>query len=166
MYSDPTNFLNAYGKEMAITSNVLGALTDKSLAFEKAPGHGTLGDIAWIIAAGPSYMLNQVGFKIDEVPERPGKLTVATIRDTYNKLASQVTEQVVKKSKADLEKVYRVWNQYDWPAGEQLSALIHHEIHHRGQLTVLMRQVGLPVPRIYGPNYEDTLSQKAGHSAL
>ena len=165
MYNDPTNFLNAYGKETAITSNVLGALTDKSLSFEKAPGHGTLGDIAWIIAAGPSYMLNQVGFKIDEQPEKPPKWTAATIKNTYDRLANQVREQVAGKSKADLEKVYRVWNQFDWPCGEQLAMLIHHEIHHRGQLTVLMRQIGLPVPRIYGPNYEDTKSQAAAHTA-
>jgi uncharacterized damage-inducible protein DinB len=29
--------------------------------------------------------------------------------------------------------------------------LISHQIHHRGQMTVLMRQAGLAVPSIYGP---------------
>jgi uncharacterized damage-inducible protein DinB len=36
-----------------------------------------------------------------------------------------------------------------------LQALISHEIHHRGQMTVLMRQAGLKVPGIYGPAREE-----------
>jgi uncharacterized damage-inducible protein DinB len=33
--------------------------------------------------------------------------------------------------------------------------LIQHQAHHRGQMTVLMRQAGLPVPGIYGPSKEE-----------
>lgn len=33
--------------------------------------------------------------------------------------------------------------------------LIQHQNHHRGQMTVLMRQAGLPVPGIYGPAKEE-----------
>lgn len=42
-----------------------------------------------------------------------------------------------------------------WAIGVTLSALIDHQIHHRGQMTVLMRQAGLKVPGIYGPSRED-----------
>ena len=33
--------------------------------------------------------------------------------------------------------------------------LIAHQGHHRGQMTVLMRQAGLVVPGIYGPSREE-----------
>ena len=33
--------------------------------------------------------------------------------------------------------------------------LVQHEVHHRGQLTVLMRQAGLRPPGIYGPTFDD-----------
>ena len=36
-----------------------------------------------------------------------------------------------------------------------LSSLIRHQAHHRGQMTVLMRQAGLPVPGVYGPAREE-----------
>jgi uncharacterized damage-inducible protein DinB len=36
--------------------------------------------------------------------------------------------------------------------GFTLYMLIVHEIHHRGQMTVLMRQAELEVPGIYGPS--------------
>ena len=32
--------------------------------------------------------------------------------------------------------------------------LVTHQTHHRGQMTVLMRQAGLKVPDVYGPAKE------------
>ena len=50
-----------------------------------------------------------------------------------------------------------------WTRGFTLHALLEHQIHHRGQMTVLMRQAGLRVPGIYGPAREDWASH--GHGA-
>ena len=36
-----------------------------------------------------------------------------------------------------------------------ISSSINHLVHHRGQLTVYMRQNGIPVPSIYGPSADD-----------
>lgn len=36
-----------------------------------------------------------------------------------------------------------------------LRCLVFHQIHHRGELIVLMRQAGLRVPGLYGPAKED-----------
>ena len=42
-----------------------------------------------------------------------------------------------------------------WPRGKSLAALSNHQTHHRGQMTVLMRQAGLEVPGVYGPSKEE-----------
>jgi uncharacterized damage-inducible protein DinB len=42
-----------------------------------------------------------------------------------------------------------------WKRGFTLYNLITHQIHHRGQMTVLMRQSGLKVPGFYGPSFEE-----------
>ncbi|NHN35043.1 hypothetical protein G9U52_35530 [Paenibacillus sp. S3N08] len=42
-----------------------------------------------------------------------------------------------------------------WKNGFTLNAFVKHEIHHRGQLTILMRQAGLPLPGVYGPAKEE-----------
>ena len=42
-----------------------------------------------------------------------------------------------------------------WKRGLTLTVLICHQTHHRGQMTVLMRQAGLKVPGIYGPAREE-----------
>ena len=46
-----------------------------------------------------------------------------------------------------------------WANGLTLRLLISHEIHHRGQMFVLMRQAGLRVPDIYGPTREVWIEQ-------
>jgi uncharacterized damage-inducible protein DinB len=43
----------------------------------------------------------------------------------------------------------------EWPRRLVLSGLMHHESHHRGQMTVLMRQAGLKVPGVFGPAREE-----------
>jgi uncharacterized damage-inducible protein DinB len=42
-----------------------------------------------------------------------------------------------------------------WVRGKTLGVLVTHQIHHRGQLTVLLRLAGLKVPGVYGPAKEE-----------
>ena len=39
--------------------------------------------------------------------------------------------------------------------GRTLSALAGHQAHHRAQMMVLMRILGLPMPGVYAPARED-----------
>ena len=39
--------------------------------------------------------------------------------------------------------------------GLTLQVLVVHQAHHRGQMTVLMRQAGLEVPGVYGPSRQE-----------
>ena len=42
------------------------------------------------------------------------------------------------------------------PVGALLrSIMLNHWYHHRGQLSVYLRQVGAPVPSIYGPSADE-----------
>lgn len=38
------------------------------------------------------------------------------------------------------------------PLDESISSTINHMVHHRGQLTVYLRLLDIPVPSIYGPS--------------
>ncbi|HLF33744.1 MAG TPA: DinB family protein [Cyclobacteriaceae bacterium] len=44
---------------------------------------------------------------------------------------------------------------YSQRKDENISSTINHWVHHRGQLTVYMRQNNIPVPSIYGPSADD-----------
>ena len=41
------------------------------------------------------------------------------------------------------------------PRGEVVRQHLTHLIHHRGQLTVYLRQVDVPLPQIYGPTADE-----------
>ena len=73
----------------------------------------------------------------------------------YEKDANLVTD-VVAASWADgqLEDKITMYG-YEWSKGTTLHLLVTHQAHHRGQLTVLMRQAGLKIPGMYGPSKEE-----------
>ena len=41
------------------------------------------------------------------------------------------------------------------PRGEVVRGHLNHLIHHRGQLTVYLRMVGVPLPQVYGPTADE-----------
>ena len=55
---------------------------------------------------------------------------------------------------ATLEETREMYGE-NWTIGFTVAALIAHQAHHRGQMTVLMRQAGLAVPGVYGPAREE-----------
>jgi uncharacterized damage-inducible protein DinB len=78
--------------------------------------------------------------------------TVAEIRATYERAAASLANAVEGSwfdgTLAVEDDVYGE----PWPRGRTLFVLLCHEVHHRGQLTLLMRQAGLKVPGVYGPS--------------
>ena len=41
------------------------------------------------------------------------------------------------------------------PRGPNIRSTLNHLIHHRGQLTVYLRLVDVPVPSMYGPTADE-----------
>jgi len=52
-----------------------------------------------------------------------------------------------------------------WKRGVTLLALLMHQAHHRGQMTVVMRLAGLKVPALYGPAREEWAGSQIGASS-
>ncbi|MCC7479137.1 DinB family protein [bacterium] len=167
MFNSTQEFIPAYGYESEITERVLRALTNEALAQSKGEGDQNAADIAWHIATAPRYMFNQIGWDVPPMTEwgTPAGLTVEQIVNEYCANRDRVKAEAAKVSDADLQKVHHVFGMLDWPAWMMLQAQLVHEAHHRGQLSVLMRQAGLTVPSIYGPNKEQTAEMMAQMAA-
>ena len=100
-------------------------------------------------------MGTQFGMAIPEPnPHAPVPASAAAIKSSYKKAAASVLEHVSKWSDADLQKEDNMYGQ-TWKRGASLMALMVHQVHHRGQMTVLMRLAGLPVTGVYGPAKEE-----------
>jgi uncharacterized damage-inducible protein DinB len=156
MFASIEHFLQAWEFEAGATQNMLDVLTDESLAQEVTPQDRTLGRIAWHIVLTIHEMMTRAGLAFDapcDETKVPAK--AKEIADGYRQ-ASQAFVAALKEQWTD-EMLQEDVNMYGqtWKKGFVLAVLIQHQVHHRGQMTVLMRQAGLRVPGVFGPAREE-----------
>lgn len=156
MFITRAEFESQWGHESASTLKLLRALTDASLKQAVSPMDRTLGRIAWHIVVTVPEMMNRTGLTVLGPPEDAAVPSAArVIADSYERAAASLLEQIRSHwTDATLQIVDDMYGQ-QWKRGFTLFALITHQIHHRGQMTVLMRQAGLTVPGLYGPAREE-----------
>jgi uncharacterized damage-inducible protein DinB len=150
-----SDFQETWEQESAITAKVLRALTDASLTQQVAPGGRSLGRVAWHVVVSVSEMGRHAGLEVDGPGEQAAIPDVATMVATYERSARSLAE-AVKRQWTDgmLPGKIPMYGE-QWPRSGALESLIAHQTHHRGQMTVLMRQAGLAVPGVYGPSKEE-----------
>jgi uncharacterized damage-inducible protein DinB len=156
MFRTIADFEASWKTETEGTQKILKALTDASLAQRVTPEGRTLGKLAWHVIQSIPEMLTHaklpLGYSGTEppVPAHAAEFVAAWDRWSAAALAA------VKDAWTDallLEEIEMYGEK--WTRGLTLSILIVHAVHHRGQMTVLMRQAGLVVPGVYGPSREE-----------
>jgi uncharacterized damage-inducible protein DinB len=158
MYFKIQSFEDDYRMETASTQKLLDALTDESLTQEVAPGFRTLGQLAChLVPYSDSGILAMTGLEY-EGPTTNSELpqSASAIAETYRTTSASIRKAVQNQwTDEKLPDSVTLFGQ-QWKYGIVLDMFIKHEIHHRGQLTVLMRQAGLPVTGVYGPSKEES----------
>lgn len=158
MFRSIDDFASAWGQETEGMLKVLRNLTDESLAQLVVPGGRTLGFLAWHITCTLAEMGGHAGLTVDGPTEKSHPSVPARAADIagqYETSAASLLAAVKQAwTDAQLGDLIPMYGE-QWPRGFVLTALISHQAHHRGQMTVLMRQAGLPVPGVYGPSREE-----------
>jgi uncharacterized damage-inducible protein DinB len=150
------DFKQAWTEESEGTLRVLRALTDASLSQCVTTQDRTLGRIAWHVVQSIPEMMTRTGLQVDGPPEdAPVPAEARRIAAAYDKTARGLLQQVLDRWTDDSLAIEDDMYGFKWKRSVTLSVLIHHQIHHRGQMTVLMRQAGLRVPGVYGPAREE-----------
>lgn len=156
MFTSIQSFQEEWKHEREHTQAILNGLTDQSLSQAVTASNRTLGRIAWHLVTSLHEMLSRTGLDF-EAPHHDAPLpkTAAEIGESYRQ-ASQALAQAVQQEWRDssLNESHDMYGE-QWTNAVTLNVLIKHQTHHRGQMTVLMRQAGLRVPGIYGPSLED-----------
>lgn len=154
MYRKIEDFLEDWTVSSEGTLKVIRAITNDKLNQAIVEGHNTLGWLAWhLVSVGAA-----IGHLAELQVPGPGRSQempkdIDEIMDAYTQLSEAFKKEVAKLTDADLlEEV----NGFGGPVlrGKLLRSLINHQTHHRGQMTVLLRQAGLPVPGVMGPTRE------------
>ena len=157
MYSTIADFIAEWKTEASSSAKTLAVLTDESLAQKVADGHRNMARIAWHIVTTIPEMMGYTGLKLDELlkPDSPVPPTATQISDAYKAVSVALLEKIEKEWTDETLLIEDEMYGETWPRRVTLNALVQHQIHHRGQITVLMRQAGIKVPSIYGPAKED-----------
>lgn len=156
MFTRIADFARSWQHMSADTLKLFQSLTDKSLSQAIGPGHRTVGRLAWHITTSIPEMMNQTGVNLSKVlPNDPVPANADSIRKLYDLVSKELLTKIQNTwSDKDLETVDNMYGM-EWKRGETLMILMLHEAHHRGQLTVLMRQAGLIVTGVFGPAREE-----------
>jgi uncharacterized damage-inducible protein DinB len=161
MFITIEEFMGAWKQQTEGTGKIMAALTDGSLKQAVAKDHRTLARIAWHIIGSIPEMMNRTGLEVNSPKESdPIPTSAAKIREAYDKAATKLAGEVKAKwTDATLQVEDNMYGM-TWKRGLTLGILMNHEIHHRSQMTVLMRQAGLKVPGVYGPSKEEWVNYK------
>ncbi len=162
MYTSVAEFVEDWGRESASSLKVMRALTDASLSRRSDPEANTLGKVAWhmVIMIGASG--SAAGLEVT-APQRGTEppASASRIADAFETAAHTMGEQASKKlSDAQLASEISLWGR-TMTIAASFQGLVRHLIHHRGQMTVLMREAGLVVPGVYGPSREEVAAIRA-----
>jgi uncharacterized damage-inducible protein DinB len=146
------DFTSLWSPELEATQKLLKHLNNKSLSQAVGDNDRTLGRLAWHMVTTISEMMSRTGLKIaGPKPDAPVPATAKEIFDAYNLAAISLLDRVKANWKDETLQVEDEMYGEKWKRAATLQALILHQVHHRGQMTVLMRQAGLEIPGIYGP---------------
>ncbi|OCS91072.1 DinB family protein [Caryophanon latum] len=155
MYRTIEDFQADWAKSAEGTTRVFEALTDDKLHVAIADEHNSLGWLAWHLTTSPSFfgnVLADFGFAaVENAQTTPA--SAADIVAAYKRVVQDVTDKMNALTDEDLLKPSKLPD--GTLNGGLLRLMIDHQTHHRGQMTVLLRQAGLPVPSVMGPTKED-----------
>lgn len=152
MFHTVTAFCHTWEPEIERTQKILKHITNASMAQAVNKDGRSLGRIAWHLVTSIPEMMNRTGLKIERPhPDDPVPATAREVFQIYNHAAIALMDQVRSGwTDESLEIMDEMYGER-WKRSKTLQALVFHQIHHRGQMTVLMRQAGLQIPGIFGP---------------
>lgn len=157
MYSKLEEFLSDWCYEEKCTRELFESLTDESLTAKAWHDGRTIGFLACHIGSSVAEMLKTAGLELDGsvVEENNEPISVKQILDIWNTNCNLLNAAL--REKWNDEKLAQDVEMYGevWTYGGVLKSLLLHTVHHRGQLTVMMRIAGLKFKGIYGPTYEE-----------
>ncbi|MCX6546895.1 MAG: DinB family protein [Geothrix sp.] len=160
MFRRVDDFKTIWQQEADKTLLVLGAIPDAAAHQAVDEGHRDLRRLAWHLVETLLELPHRLGLQVkgpvalgpDGYIGAPPP-TMAEIAAAYRAVSESLLDHVGSWSNSELGRNFSLYGE-TWTGAFALQVLVAHQTHHRGQMTVLMRQAGLVVPGIYGPAKE------------
>lgn len=162
------SFLDYYEGIRLRTRRVVERIPDERMEWRPAPGRFGFGDLVRHLAATERFMFAEnVAGRPSRYPGHGPELAAepGQVRDYFERLHAEAMAIFRGLEDADLER------RCTTPAGiamatwKWLRAMVEHEVHHRGQLYLMLGMVGVPAPPLFGLTSEEVRERSAGPPA-
>jgi len=149
------DFITVWKQEADNTKKLFAGLSDESMPRAITEEHRNLGRLAWHVTTTIREMMERTGLHVDGPdPDAPVPASAKDTVRAYEKSSDSLVKALSTWDDATLAKKDNMYGE-EWSRAVTLQVLLLHQTHHRGQMTVLMRQAGLKVVGMYGPTKED-----------
>lgn len=158
-------FLSSWDREAQNTLKLLRSLPPTQYDFRPDAGGRSLGELAWHLAEGEAYMsfgIDRGEFAMDTKPphiERPR--AVEALAPGFEQVHSEAVARIQKLKVEDLDRALNFFGRPTPIRTILWEMIISHNVHHRGQLSLMCRLAGGQAPGLYGPNREETAAMRA-----
>ena len=149
-------------QEAQTTKRVLDRIPEDRLSWKPHPKAISLGQLALHIASVPGSIAAAAVPDSMEAPAftQPQPKSRQEVLDAFSKSLSSAKETLNKMDDARLMSMWSLTKNgkvlMSVPRiGFIRSILMNHNYHHRGQLSVYLRMLDVPVPSIYGPSADE-----------
>jgi uncharacterized damage-inducible protein DinB len=156
--------LEELNREAQTTRRVLERVPPDQLAWKPHQKSKSIGELAWHIAAIPKRIAtmvqdDDVDLATVKAPPMPG--TIAEILEQFDSQAAETRELLSKLDDPALSRMTTLRRGgvkfFAGPKAALLRTLmLNHSYHHRGQLSVYLRLLNVPVPSVYGPTADES----------
>ena len=157
-------FLPGLKNEQRITRGVIEAIPLDKGDYRPDEFSKSALDLAWHIAATEMRFMEAVAAGEFDFGPRPIPDSIKNSADLsawYTNNFAPRFETLTTLTNEQLLKIVDFRGLFQLPAVMYLNFVVHHSIHHRGQLSAYLRAAGGKVPAIYGESYDSAEARKA-----
>jgi uncharacterized damage-inducible protein DinB len=153
--------LPEFDQEMATTRRVIERVPTDKGPWKPHPRSFPLGHLAQLVATMPGWITKVVTGQDIDLAGGPGYTLQATdsLLQQFDKHVREARDAIASSKDAEyaLDWTLRAGPQVllTEKRGTMVRQTINHLVHHRGQLTVYLRLLDVPVPSIYGPTADE-----------
>jgi len=159
--------LPEFDREMGLTRRALERVPDGKFDWKPHPTSVTLGRLAEHLTEMPLWATTTLTQShLEATTQRPADYTPPTTRAEvvalFDGCLKTARASLVNKTDGELAAPWTLKNGgkeiFTMPKSTVMrNFVLNHMIHHRAQLTVYFRMLGVPVPSIYGPSGDESV---------